>query len=145
MRENKYFLNTALAAVWGLAMLAAIFIRSFAPAVIIPMPDIPFLVLVSLLALVIDHYAAKGAVRCYICIPILSAVTFGLLPFAGGFVGIWDALKLALAGGVTFTLTTLLYSSIQERLSTGPAAKAAPVMSAVGLYLAVQCFSGWIL
>ena len=112
---------------------------------ILPELDIPNMVLVSLLALVIDHYAAPGAKRCYICIPLFAAITFGLLPFAACFVGALDALKLAVAGGVTFTVTTWLYSTIQDRLSTGPVAKAAPIISALGLYLAVQCFAGILL
>jgi len=68
-----------------------------------------------------------------------------LLPFAACFVGIWEALKLALAGGIVFTVVTLLYSTIQDRLSSGPVAKAAPVFSALGLYLAFQAFAGMIL
>jgi len=48
-------------------------------------------------------------------------------------------------GGAVFTVTTWLYSSIQERLSTGPAAKAAPVMSAFGLWLAMQAMVGLII
>lgn len=145
MKENKYFLNTALTVVLGMILLAAVLVRTFAPAIIIPQLNIPNLVLISLLALLLDHYAAKDAKRCYICIPVFSALTFGLLPFAACFVGAADALKLALAGGIVFTATTWLYTSIQDRLSSGPAAKAAPILSALVLHLAVQCFAGWIL
>lgn len=145
MKENKYFLNTTLAAVLELALLIAVFVRTFAPAVIIPQLNIPNMVLISLAALLVDHYLAPGAKRCYICIPVFSAVTFGLLPFAACFVSGIVALKLALVGGVVFTVTTWLFSSIQDRLSSGPAVRMAPVMSAFGLYLAAQCFTGWIL
>lgn len=145
MKENKYFLNTALAAALGIALLIAVIVRTFVPAVIIPQLNVPNMVLVSLLALILDHYLARGAKRCYICIPVFSAAAFGLLPFAACFVGILDALKLALVGGIVFTATTWLYTSIQERLSSGPAAKTAPILSALGLYLASQCFAGWIL
>ena len=145
MKNKTYFLNTILAAVLGTALLIAVLIRTFAPAVIIPSLNIPNIVLLSVLALLADHYAAPGAKRCYICVPLLSALTFGLLPWAAGFVSVMEALKLALIGGILFTLVTLLYSSIQDRLSSGPAAKAAPVLSALGLYLAFQCLSGMIL
>lgn len=145
MKENKYFLNTALAVVLGLALLIAVLVRTFAPAVIIPGLDIPGLVLMSLTALVLDHYLAKGARRCWICIPLLSALTFGLLPFAACFVSGAAALKLAIIGGIVFTVTAWLFTSIQDRLSSGPAAKAAPVLSALGLYLAAQCFAGMLL
>ena len=145
MKNKTYILNTLLAAVLGVLLLGAILVRTFAPAVIIPELNIPSLVLVSLLALVLDHYVAPGAKRCYICIPVFSAVTFGLLPWAAGFAGAGESLITALAGGIVFTVTTWLYSSIQERLSSGPAAKAAPILSALGLYLAFQCFAGILL
>ena len=95
--------------------------------------------------LLVDHYLAPGADRCYICIPVFSAITFGLLPFAACFVGALDALKLAVAGGIVFTAATWLFTSVQDRLSSGPTAKAAPILSALGLYLAVQAFAGMII
>lgn len=145
MNKKSYTLNILLAAVLSIALLACILVRTLAPRMILPQLDIPNLVLISLVALVLDHYIAPGVKRCYVCISIFAAITFGLLPFAACFVGIWEALKLALAGGIVFTIVTLLYSTIQDRLSSGPAAKAAPILSALGLYLAFQAFAGMIL
>ena len=145
MKKNTYTLNTLLAIVLGAALLWAVVVRTFMPRVILPELDISNMVLISLAALVLDHYLAPDAKRCYICIPVFSAITFGLLPFAACFVGAAEALKLAVAGGVIFTAMTWLFSSVQDRLSTGPAAKAAPVVSAFGLYLAVQGLMGMIL
>lgn len=145
MKNKTYILNTLLAAVLGIVLLIAVLVRTFAPAVMIPALNVPNVVFISLLVLLIDHYAAPGAKRCYISILLLSAVTFGLLPLSAGFVSVMEALKLALVCGILFTLVTWLFSSIQERLSSGPVAKAAPLLSAVGLYLAFQCFAGLIL
>ena len=145
MKKNTYTLNTLLAIVLGAALLWAVVVRTFMPRVILPELDISNMVLISLAALVLDHYLAPDAKRCYICIPVFSAITFGLLPFAACFVGAAEALKLAVAGGVIFTAMTWLFSSVQDRLSTGPAAKAAPVVSAFGLYLAIQALMGMIL
>ena len=145
MKSKTYILNTLLAAILGAVLLACVLVRTFLPRMILPELDIPNMVLVSLVALVADHYAAPGAKRCYICIPVFAAITFGLLPFAACFVGVLDALKLALAGGVIFTVITWLYTTMLDRLSSGPVAKAAPVISALGLYLAVQCFAGILL
>ena len=145
MKNKTYTLNTILAALFGAVLLVCVFVRTFAPRIILPELDIPNLVLVSLVALVLDHYLAPEADRCYICIPVFSAITFGLLPYAAAFVTGSEALELALFGGLVFTLMTWLFSSIQDRLSTGPAAKAAPVMSAFGLYLAVQGLMGMML
>lgn len=140
MEKKTYTLNTLLAVVLGLTLLVAVLVRTFAPRMILPHLDVPNMVLLSLAALLADHYLAPGAKRCYICIPVFSAVTFGLLPFAACFVGAGEALKLGLLGGLVFTVTTWLFSSMTDRISTGPAAKAAPLVSAIGLYLAAQCF-----
>ena len=143
--NKTYMLNTILAAVFGVFLLACVVARAFCPTLILPKLDIPFLVLISLVALVLDHYFVKDAKRCYICIPVLSALTFGLLPLTAFMVSVREALVLALVGGVTFTVTTLLFSQIQERLSSGPAARASALLSAVSLYMAAQCLAGIIL
>ena len=56
-----------------------------------------------------------------------------------------EAVKLGVIGGVVFTATAWLFTSVQDRLSSGPVCKAAPVVSAFGLYLAAQCFAGILL
>ena len=145
MKDKTYILNTILTVVLGAAALTAALVRAFAPIVIIPALNVPNMVLVSLAALLLDHYLAPNAKRCYICIPVLGALSFGLIPWAAAFVSGMEAVKLAVVGGVVFTATTWLYSSIQDRLSTGPAAKAAPFMSALGLWLAAQAMVGIIL
>ena len=143
--NKTYILNTLLAGVLGVFLLACVVARAVCPAIILPELDIPMMVLLSLVALVLDHYIAKGAKRCYICIPVFAFMTFGLLPWAAAFVTVVQALKLAAVGCAVFTLLTWLYSSMMDRLSSGPAAKAAPILSAFGLYLAFQCFAGIIL
>ena len=145
MKKNTYNLNALLAIVLGAVLLIAVLIRTFAPRIIMAELDIPNMVLISLVALVLDHYLAPNADRCYICIPVFSAFSFGLLPWAACFATGIEAVKLGIVGGVVFTVTTWLYSSIQERLSSGPAAKASAFFSAVSLYMAAQCFMGLIL
>lgn len=145
MKNKTYILNTILAAVLCLYLLIAVFVRTFCPQIILPKANIPNLVLISLIVLVLDHYLASGAKRCYICIPLFSAITFGLLPYTAAFVTAMEAVKLAIVGGIVFTVTTCLFSSIQDRLSSGPAEKASAFFSAVSLYMASQCFIGMIL
>ena len=145
MKNNKYMLNTLLAAVLFLAATILFVLRTIQPAVILPKVNIPNLVLVSLVVLLADHYLAPMATRCYICISVLAAVTFGLLPFAAGIIGASEIVKVAIVGAVVFTVTTFLFTSMADRLSSGPKAHAAAFMSAFGLYLAAQCFAGMIL
>ena len=142
MNDKKYTLNTLLAAVVGLFLLGTVVVRTFFPIVILPEANIPNLVLISLVAVVLDHYLAPDAKRCYICIPVFSAITFGLFSFVSAYATLGEAVKLAIAGGIVFTATTWVYSAIQEWLSSGPAAKASAFFSAVSLYMAAQCFVG---
>ena len=142
MKKNTYTLNTVLAVLLGAALLVCVLIRTFAPRIIMPHLDVVNMTLISLAALVIDHYLAPDAKRCYICIPVFSALVFGLLPFVSAYATLGEAVKLAIAGGIVFTATTWVFTAIQERLSSGPAAKASAFFSAVSLYMAVQCFVG---
>ncbi|MBP1558627.1 MAG: hypothetical protein J6B40_03520 [Oscillospiraceae bacterium] len=145
MKNNKYVLSAALAVVLGVVMLVQVINRALIPGAVFPELNIPNMVLVSVIALILDHYIAGKADRCYLCIPLFAAFSFGLLPFVAGVSTVAEAVKMGIAGAVVFTVTTLLYTSIQDRLSTGPAAKAAPILSGFGLYLAFQCFAGMIL
>ena len=145
MKNRSYVLNSVLAVVVTIALVVCVLLRTFCPWVIIPVLNIPNMALLSLIALVADYYIAKGAKRCYICTFLFSAITFGALPYVSGFTAGWDVLKLALVGGAVFTLLTFLFSSVQERLSSGPNYKMAPVLSAFGLYLAFQIFANIIL
>ena len=140
--KKSYVLNTILAVVVLVTLLAIMLVHTFLPNFVVPKVSIPNLVALSLIALVLDHYIAKGADRCYICIPVFAVLTFGLLPFCAGYIPAAEIWKLAIGGGVVFTITTLLFTSVQDRLSSGPARKAAPVISALGLYLAAQCLTG---
>ena len=44
MKSKTYMLNTLLGVVLGVALLATVLVRTFAPAVILPAPDVPNLV-----------------------------------------------------------------------------------------------------
>jgi hypothetical protein len=142
MKNKTYTLNTVLTAVLTAVLAAMVVLRTFAPQLILPIFDIPTLTAISLAALVLDHYLAPNAKRCWICIPLFAALSFGILPFAAGMVAVKYLLGLAASGAVVFTVCTFVFTSIQDRLSSGPAAKLAPIMSAFGIWLAVQAFAG---
>ena len=142
--KKDYLLNTLLAIVLGAALLVMVAIRAVFPNGILPDGQIPNLVLVSLAALLPDHYLAPGAKRRYGAILLLSAAAFGLLPYGAGFATPGEALRLAALGGVVFTAVTWLFTSLTDRIASGPASKAAPFLSAVGLYLAAQCLMGMV-
>ena len=142
MKNKTYTLSTVLIAVLTAVLAVMAALRAFVPQIILPIFDIPTLTAISLTALVLDHYLAPNAKRCYICIPLFAALSFGVLPFAVGMVAGKYILGLAISGAVVFTLCTFVFSSIQDRLSSGPAARLAPIMSALGIWLAVQAFAG---
>jgi len=145
MKNKIWFLNTVLAVLITIGLGAAILVRTFAPHIILPKLSIPSLVLISVLALVIDYYVTSCEKRCYVCVAVFSVLSFGILPYAAGFITPLGILIFGFGGGVVFTITTVLFSMIMDRLSSGPAAKAAPFLSGLGLYLASQCLMGIII
>ena len=145
MKNNKYFFNTLLVAVLFVVMAVYMVLRLIQPAAVLPPLNIPNIVLICLVALLIEHFVAPGNPRCYICIPLMSALTFGLLPLMAGFACQHDFWKYGLVGGVVFTVITFLFTSMTDRLLTGPKAKAALVVCNLGIWLAAQCFAGIIL
>ena len=145
MKKNQYFLNTVLAAVVFVALAVMLVVRVVLPGAVLPPINIPNMVLLSVIALLLEHFLTRGNPRCYICIPVFGAITFGILPLMAGFACQHTFWKFGLVGGVVFTVTTFLFTSAQDRLLTGPKARAAMVITALGIYLASQCFAGIIL
>ena len=145
MKNNKYLLSTILALVVFIACAIALLTRVWIPAAVIPPLNIPNMVVLSVIALLIEHLFTKGNPRCYICIPVFGAVIFGILPLMAGFACRHDFWKFGLVGAVVFTLVTFLFTSAQDRLQTGPRADAAMFITGIGIILAAQCFAGIIL
>lgn len=142
MKNNQYLLNTILAVVVFVACAIALLVRVWLPAAIIPVLNIPNMVALSVIALLLEHFLVKTNPRCYICIPVFGVLTFGILPLMAGFACQHDFWKYGLVGGLVFTATTFLFTSATQRLLTGPKAKAAAVVTGVGIWLAAQCFAG---
>lgn len=145
MKNNQYFLNTLLAVVVFVAALVMLVLRVLSPVHILPVWNIPFMVLLSLVALLLEHYIAPCNPRCYICIPVFGMLTFGLLPLMAGFACSHTFWKLGLVGGITFAVTTWLFTAMIDRLQSGPVAKLAPIVGSFGIFLAAQCFTGILL
>ena len=81
--QEKYTLNTALAAVVGLGCLAAVLYRVFLSAAVLPAVGLPAAAACSLLALAAEAYLSKGVPRRNWGLTLLlGALTFGLLPWA---------------------------------------------------------------
>ena len=142
--------RTSLPTVWLTVVLAVVLVvcrivSVMAPFALLPEVNIPNMVLVSCVALLIDHILSRKTAPMNVWMPVFGALAFALLPFAAGFAAAEELVKLAITGAVVFTACCWLYDSMAERIATGSAAKAAPVFSVLGLYLAAQCFSAIIL
>lgn len=142
MKTKNWFLNTALVVTVFAAVAVCALLRVWLPRLVLPAADVPGMLGLCLVALLADHYAAKGAKRCYICVPVFGALSFGLLPFCAGFVTLGNALWMALQGGLVFTVSVWLFDAMMDRLSTGPKAVLAPVLCALCLFLAAQAMAG---
>ena len=145
MKNNRYLLPLILVAVLFAALMAGMLVQIFQPAAILPPLNIPNMVLLSVLALLLEYFLTKGNTRCYVCILLFGVAAFAVLPLMAGFACVHDFWKFGIVGGVVFALTTFLFTSAVQRMQTGPKAPAAAVLTALGIYLAAQCFAGILL
>ena len=107
--QEKYTLNTALAAVVGLGCLAAVLYRVFLSAAVLPAVGLPAAAACSLLALAAEAYLSKGVPRRNWGLTLLlGALTFGLLPWAAGLTAGTEAVRFAVVGGAAFGALTRL-------------------------------------
>lgn len=142
MKARDYLLNALLAAVLFIALLACMLVKTFLPGAVLPKLDIPNMVLISMAALLLDHFVAPGAKRCYICIPVFAAISFALLPWAAGLAAAGEIWITALIGAVVFTACSWLYTSAVDRMASGKKSHVAAIVTAVVFFLAAQGFAG---
>ncbi|MBQ8278789.1 MAG: hypothetical protein IJZ23_03015 [Roseburia sp.] len=143
MKNRTTILNSVLAAVLGVVLLVSVIVKTVCPHFILPEINIPYIVAVSLVSLVLTHFV-KTEEGCPICQAILAAVTFAILPWAAGLatVAVW---KLAIVGGIVFAVLNAMFTAMVKRMELADICKGAVIPAAFGLYLACQCFTGWIL
>ncbi len=143
MKNRTTILNSVLAVVLGIVLLISILVKMALPHYILPKMGIPYLVAVSLAALVITHFIQTEE-GCPICQAVLAAVTFAVLPWAAGLATapVW---KLVICGGVVFAVLNAMFTAMEKRMELAEVSKYAVIPAAFGLFLAFQCFSGWVL
>lgn len=145
MKNNRYAHIILLTLVLFVALCAVVIIRSLLPTFNLPPLNIPNMVLLSVIALLLEYLIAGSNPRCYLCTFLFGTLAFGLLPLMAGLACVHNFWKYGLVGGVVFAVITFLFSSAVSRMRTGPKAKAAVVVTSLGIYLASQCFAGILL
>ena len=144
MKNRTTILNAALAAVLGVALLISIILKTMCPQIIIPEVNIPYIAAISLIALVLTSFV-KTDKDCVVCEAILAGITFGVLPWAAGVITGGELLKYALVGAIVFAVLNEMFKAMVKRIDLAGTCKGAVIPAAFGLYLACQCFAGWIL
>ena len=145
MKKTPYLLPVILVTVLFIVLLTGMLVQVFLPAAILPPLNIPNMVLLSLVALLLEHLLSKDSPRCYVCVVLFGVAAFAALPLMAGFACVHNFWKFGLTGGMVFTLTTCLFTSAAKRLKTGPKAPAALALTCFGIYLASQGFAGMLL
>lgn len=99
---------------------------------------------VSALALLLGgiYLVARKVISVRIPAAYLGSVAVLTLVFARGEDPLAWMLYSLLGGGFTFGILTWMFTLAADRFTSGRAGKLAPVMTALGLFLACQCFSG---
>lgn len=142
MKQRSFFLNTLLAGALTVCLAIAMLARIYIPGIILPAMNIPNLVLLSLAVVLAEHFLTPGSKRCYWLVAVLAGLSFLVLPWASGLVGGVALVKLTVGGAVVFTAVTWLFTSMCERMASGCHSAIAAVVSALGIFLASQAFTG---
>lgn len=145
MKKSVLTLPLTLTALVTLWLAAVIFLRTFLPQLIFPRWDIPTVSALCLAALLAETYLSPEARHRYMWLTVPGAVNFGLLPTAAAIVPWQRGLIMAAVGAVLLPGLAAVFSSIRQRLASGPKATLAPVACALCLYLAMQAFRGILL
>lgn len=145
MKNKSCLLSVFFAAALTLVLLGCVIARIAYPMIILPQWNIPNLVALSAIVLVLAHYVVGDGRKNYLALFLFSGLSCGLLPWAVGYILPLEMGKYALSGGLVFTVTAWLFESMETRLSSGSAAKAAPLLGGIGLYLAAQALQGILL
>lgn len=161
MKKKNVFLNDLLVLYVGVILIGILLLRAFFPAVFIPEPNVPELVLLSMVVLLTEFFLKKIKIkriskermkaerikkeeqRCYGEIFILGAITFGLLPWCAGFLPANQIFSCAIKGAAVFTISTGLFTAMQERMYTGESTTWTSIIQAFILYLASQGMMGF--
>lgn len=145
MKKNNCLRSVIFTAALAVKMLGCVLAKLVYPMVILPQWNIPNLVALSALVLVLEHYIGGQDEKNYLALMIFACLSCALLPWATGWIAPKQMPLYGISGGLIFTATAWLFDSLRERLSSGPAAKAAPALGALGLYLAAQALQGILL
>ena len=141
MKNRTTILNTTLAAVLGVTLVASLVAKMLCPQLILPVLNVPYVAAVSLVALVITSFV-KTEEGCIYCEIALAALTFGVLPMMAGMATGMVAVKLAVFGGLFFGALDLMVNAMAKRIAMAGVCKCAVIPSTFVLYLACQCFTG---
>lgn len=145
MKKVKNLRMVLLTAVLLGLLMVMMVVKACYPAVILPMLNIPNMVLISVVVLLLENRLDPLAESNWWCNLLLAVLAFGLLPLMAGVTSLLDFWKVGLVGGGVFTLTALAMDSVRERLASGTKTGGALLVTALGIYLAAQCFSGILL
>lgn len=161
MKKKNVFLSDLLVLYVGVILMGMLLLRAFFPVVFIPEPNIPDLVFLSMVVLLTELFLKKIEIkrirkerikeerikkeeqRCYGQIFILGAITFGLLPWCAGFLPANQIFSCAIKGAAVFTISTGLFTAMQERMHTGESGTWTSIIQAFILYLASQGMMGF--
>ena len=140
MKKNTMMVNTLLAVVLGIGLLAGMVWRTFMPYVVLPKLDVNAMVGITLITLLLEYYVAGEQKRNWVLQIVLAAIAFGGLALVAGLP--YAGVKTFFVGGVVFCVVTFLFDSMVKRLEVTTDKKCAIIPTAFVLYLACQCFMG---
>lgn len=145
MKNKDMLLNSLLAGILGIGLLAAMICRTFQPYIVLPKLNIPSMAGIMLIALVLEYYITSEMKRFWVVQSLLAGITFVLLPLAAGIISAGEAGLLFFSAAMLFLSLLFVFTAITKRMNATLVPKTAVIPIAFGMFLACQSFAGIII
>lgn len=133
-----------LAVLLMIACVAVIVTKAFMPAYILPRITITMLIAFSLVSLVAERWIFRSESNEYLETALLAMAAFGVMTWAVGLADLSGAGKVGIAGGITYGICLLVFTSIRAQMESSTLSRkgAALTLAAALLLLASQSLAG---
>lgn len=140
--NRRYVKSIIYIVIVTIASLVALVAHSFFPDIMFPSVSIPMIVLFAALSEMLSFYLKINDDGCPFVSALFASVATVVLPLLARVdfkQSVWIVLLVSYA---VYLLVDIIYSSISDRMKSGPKAIFAPAVNCLMLYLASEAFMG---
>ena len=142
MMKQRYLKSIIYIGIITIASLVALVSNSFFPDIMFPSISIPMFVLFAALAQMLAYYLKIDDEGCPFVSALFASIASVVLPLLARFDLRHSAWIMLLVSYAVYLAIDFIYSSMADRMKSGPKAILAPAVNCLLLFLASEAFMG---